>query len=459
MELHLTEIIEATRGKLIAGSPDSVITGIDIDSRKTGAGSLFIPLQGNRHDGHSFIGAACDGGATAALIRSGHSLKADCRQAALIAVDDPLTSLGDIARLWRAKHSARVAVITGSNGKTTTKEMVWSIISDRIPAIKNPGNWNNLIGLPLSLLQLESGHRAAVLEIGMSEPGEIKRLAEISRPSIGLITNVGPSHLEQLHTLEGVQAAKAELFTSLGTGETAIVNNDDPRVAALAGRTQARTVSFGIGSGDIKAADIRGCNCFGSTFDLVLRQASITVNLQVPGRECISNALGAAAIACELGLDAEDIKRGLESFRGVPGRMEMRTMQGISIINDSYNANPASMQASLRVLADRPAGRQKIAVLGDMLELGPRAALFHRELGQTAASMAVDYIFVTGDFSSHVRDGALAAGMQGNRIVVCNNLETVAEKLKTLLHEGDSVLLKGSRKMQMEKVLDLLQPP
>jgi UDP-N-acetylmuramoyl-tripeptide--D-alanyl-D-alanine ligase len=461
MELKISEILKATKGNLLTGSHEGTVVDLSIDSRKTTACNLFVPLQGEHCDGHIFIETAFRQGANASLVKKGSPVVQKLMGASLgkplIEVDDPLTALGDIAHFWRNKFSVKIVAITGSNGKTTTKEMTWNIISEKISSIKNPGNWNNLIGLPLSLFQLNRGHKVAVLEMGMNEKGEIDRLAEICQPQTGLITNIGPCHLEKLPSINDVMNAKAELFEHLGHSDTAIINNDDPRVVSLAERTSAKTISFGMENSDIHASNVRGCNCFGTEFDLCVREEKTTVKLQLLGKQFLSNALAAAAIAHSLGINIEDIKSGLESFETVPGRMETIKVGSARIINDTYNANPVSMQASLSALSSLAFGKQKIAVLGDMLELGSESIKFHMELGKNAAHSNLDRLFLAGEFSSSVKEGAVSAGMDSRKITVCGDLTELASILNRTIGKGDSILIKGSRKLKLEKVIDLLQ--
>lgn len=461
MELKGTDILRATKGRLLAGSRDAVVSAMIIDSRAAAGGSFFVPLQGVHADGHTYIEAALRAGACGSFVRKGHetaqrisSLYGD---KVIIEVADPLQALGDTASFWRNRFSPRVVAITGSNGKTSTKEMAWNILGPRCACMKNPGNFNNLIGLPLSLFQLDGTHDVAILEMGMSERGEIRRLAEISSPGIGLITNIGPSHLEQLKTLDEITAAKAELFEALGENDTAIVNNDDTRVAALRRRTRARCVSFGLSAGDVHASSIGTGNYCDAAFELHAGGQSLPVQLKIPGRQFVSNALAAAAIAWSLGIDLQHIKEGLESFTGVPGRMETVDLGRVRIINDAYNANPVSMKAALTALSSLSRCNRTVAVLGDMLELGEGSELFHRQLGETAAELHIDYLFVTGDFAASVREGAQAAGMEKNAIFICSGIEDIAGMLREKLRDGDAVLLKGSRKMKMERILELLR--
>ncbi len=377
MELTLQQILAATQGRLLQGRAEQPVTAVIIDSRLAGPGSLFVPLAGSRADGHEYIADALGAGA-ACFVKKGHAacaaLAAVPPASALIEVDDPLHALGDLSAFWRSLFDVKVVAITGSNGKTSTKEMAALIVERVFPTLKNPGNFNNLIGLPLSLFQLDRKHQAAVLELGMSEPGEIARLSRICDPDIGIITNVGPSHLEQLKTLERVAAAKEELFACLGPQDLAIINTDDQRVAAMGRNTQARQMLYGSMHGQVHAGAIQDADCFGTQFDLHVMDRTVPVRLHVPGGQFVINALAAASIATGLGIGPEDIQAGLEAFRGVPGRMETVRIAGCTFINDAYNANPVSTKAALAALAGFAPKRRTIAVLGDMLELGEGTA-------------------------------------------------------------------------------------
>ena len=460
MELTLQQILTSTQGRLLQASSEPPVTAVIIDSRKAGPGSLFVPLVGSHADGHDYIAQALGAGASS-FVKKGHAvcaaLSAVPHAAALIEVDDPLQALGDLASFWRRLFNVKIVAITGSNGKTSTKEMAALIIERIFPVLKNPGNFNNLIGLPLSLFELDRRHQAAVLELGMSEPGEITRLAEICAPDIGLITNVGPSHLEQLKTLEGIAAAKGELFAHLGPQDLAVVNADDARVAAMGKTTRARQLLYGSTSGQVHASHIKNADCFGTQFDLHILEQSAMVRLHVPGKQFVINSLAAAAVASALGIGLEDIRAGLEAFRGVPGRMETMRVAGCTVINDAYNANPVSTQAALAALAGFASGGRTIAVLGDMLELGDGTEAFHREVGKAAAQLHIDYVFVTGDFADSVRDGAAQAGMRASALQVFDTLEALAAGLKKMIAPDDVLLLKGSRRMKMERIIGFLE--
>jgi UDP-N-acetylmuramoyl-tripeptide--D-alanyl-D-alanine ligase len=457
MNLSIADIVSATRGTLLTGESGTLVRDVTIDSRSAAEGSLFVPLRGTRHDGHAFIERAFMQGATAALTEKPDTPSMQSFSGrALIAVDSALQALGDIAACWRRKFNLPVIGITGSNGKTTTKEMTAAVISRSRACLKNEGNFNNLIGLPLSVLKLGTGHRAAVFEMGMSEPGEIRRLADIAAPSIGVITNVAPCHLEQLGSLEAVAAAKGELLDALGPDECAVINADDARVRALGTTTRARVITFGLSAGDVHAADIKISSGGAYTFDLRIGAECVPVRLGLPGAHFVSNALAAAAAAHALGIAPEDIAEGLCACVPLAGRMQELKVKGLSIINDAYNANPVSMRAALRTLSARSPGRRTIAVLGDMLELGDGAADFHRDIGTYTATLNIGLVFVLGSFAHLVCEAARSAGMPQERVRAFKTLPELAAALVAAAGPDDVVLLKGSRGMQLEKLFDLL---
>jgi UDP-N-acetylmuramoyl-tripeptide--D-alanyl-D-alanine ligase len=457
MDLSIADILSATRGTLLAGEAGTRVCDVTIDSRTATAGSLFVPLRGTRHDGHAFIERAFMQGATAALTEQGSALSMQPFPGrALIAVDCALRALGDIAAFWRRRFSLPVIAITGSNGKTTTKEMTAAVINRSMACLKNEGNFNNLIGLPLSVLKLSAEHRAAVFEMGMSEPGEIRRLAEIAAPTIGVITNVGPCHLEQLGSLEAVASAKGELFEALGPADCAIVNRDDERVRALGSATAARVITCGLSAGDVHAAHIQTAADGAHAFELHIGAASALVRLGLPGAHFVSNALSAAAAAHAAGIGLDDIAAGLSACGSVSGRMQALEIKGLSIINDAYNANPVSMCAALVTLTACSAGRRTVAVLGDMLELGEKAADYHREIGAYVATLNIGLVFVLGAFAPLVCAAARSAGMPEDRIRAFDTLPELATALASVAAAGDVLLLKGSRRMQLEKLIELL---
>jgi len=458
MELRVHEILKATNGVLLQGNPALILRGASNDSRRLSPGELFVPLKGATCDGHFFIADAFARGAAAAFIQRHHPLSAElqkhCSHKTLIEVADPLRALGDVAHAWRTRLSLTVVAITGSNGKTTTKEMAWHIVNQRFSAFRNPGNWNNLIGLPLSLIAANRQHQVAILEMGMSARGEIQRLAEIAVPDIGLITNIGPAHLEQLHTIENIMAAKGELFAALRPEGTAVVNQDDARVVSLAHNTRAHVVTYGISAGDVRgmlSSDTRTS----TIVSIAIGGEKVSVTL--PAGLCVSNALAAAAIGHALQMPLADIKRGLEQFQPLSGRMEFITLGAVTIINDAYNANPVSVERSLQTLSLMKNGSRRIAVLGDMLELGAEAAAYHRQAGYRAAQLGIDYLFLFGTFATAIADGARAGAMPEQQILIFDSKPALAQSLLQTLKPGDRVLIKGSRATGMEQIVQFLQ--
>jgi UDP-N-acetylmuramoyl-tripeptide--D-alanyl-D-alanine ligase len=300
-------------------------------------------------------------------------------------------------------------------------------------------------------------HQAAILEMGMSARGEIQRLTEIAAPDIGVITNVGPAHLEQLMTIENIMAAKGELFAALGPKDIAVVNQDDERVVSLAHTTRARVLTYGLRAGDVRGIVSPACSGEETTFTLSIKGAEITITLPLPGGMFLSNALAAAAVGHALNLSLEDVKQGLERFQPMPGRMERISMRGATIINDAYNANPVSLESSLRVLASVQNATRKIAVLGDMLELGQQAVAYHRQAGYCAAHLGIDYLFLYGSFAESVAEGARSGALDERHIWVFATKEDLAEYLEQTMKHGDWILVKGSRAMGMEEIITLLR--
>jgi len=456
MELKITEIQKATKGDLLTADCKKTVTGISTDSRKVPVNCLFIPLIGENHDGHDYVQSAFENGAIAALILKGISIADDLKQKhpdkSIIEVECTLKALGDLANFWRRKFSTTIIAITGSNGKTTTKEMAFNILKRKLKTIKSPGNWNNLIGVPLSLFQLDGNPDAAIIEMGMSEKGEIKRLAEIAEPQIGLITNIGPSHLENFNGIDAIKDAKGELFDHLKQGNTAIINNDDIRATSLKGNTPAKILSFGIKRGDIRSENISE-DTSGMEYDLMIGDKKRHIKTDRPGKLFLSNDLAAASIAHAAGIGIEDIKKGLEESIPVQGRMERIQAGDITIINDTYNANPVSMEAALTELSKMSGHAHRIAILGSMLELGTESDRFHTELGEKAAESNLDYLFLFGGFAPFIKKGAAHAGMPENKICISENIQELNLSVKNRLTQGDVILIKGSRGMQLERVV------
>ena len=455
------EVSEATNGRLIQGNPEEIFSGISLDSRTIQPGYLFIPLVGNRFDGHNFISKALEKGAPGFLT---HTREVDAARSdkkkyktAIIRVENTLTALGDLAHVWRRKHAIPLVAITGSNGKTTTKEMLGEILNLKFQVLKTEGNFNNLIGLPLTLLKLKKEDEVAVVEMGMNRRNEIKRLAEISRPDIGVITNVALAHVENFGTLEKVAAAKGELFEFMGKEGLIIINADDPHVLKLASKSRSQKVTFGINNpSDIMAKNISSEGFRKRTvFVLSIRGKEIKVELEIAGWHNIYNALAASAVAASLEVDPQTIKKGLENFKPYQMRTVIHQLKGgFTLIDDTYNANPRSMEASLKTLAEDKAGGRGIAVLGDMFELGDLAKEAHHALGEFVQKISIDYLFLLGNFSKITGRGAIKEGMSKSRVFFSNDPEELTLMIKKIIKKNDRILVKGSRGMNMEKIVN-----
>lgn len=457
----LDAVLEATGGQLLVKGDEQRFTCISTDSRTLSPGGLFVALKGEQFDGHQFIAQAVSRGGSGVIVDQAEVENIGLRdlRVPVVGVPDTLRAFGDLAEFWRRLYPLPVVAITGSNGKTTTKEMVASILNRSWKVLKNQGTFNNLVGLPITLLQLNSTHQGAVVELGMNHPGEIKRLTEIVSPDVGLITNIQPAHLQGLGTLEGIEAAKGELFAGMATSATIVVNRDDPRVLNLASSFPGRQVSFSVKgeSADIALDRILAMDVDGSRFLLELPEETLEIDLPVLGLHHLSNAVAAAAVVWALNLPTKTIASGLANFKPVDKRMEVLTIPGeISIINDSYNANPGSMAAALETLRQVKKQGRGFAVLGDMLELGDESAALHSQVGAKAAQEGVDYLLVLGEQASHLLAGAAEAGMDSNRLVQAGDHQEIASQVRNLMAAGDWILVKGSRGMRMEKVVEHL---
>jgi len=448
-----------THGELLCGDPLSRAEGVSSDSRQLQAGELFIPLPGPRFDGHDFIGEALAKGAAGSLVRRGREGRVrekDFPGKFFIVVDDVLRALGDLAHFWRTRQPARIVAITGSNGKTTTKEMTAQILSEKFRVLKTEGNLNNLIGLPLVLLRLSPEHDVAVLEMGMSEPGELRKLKTIADPQVSLITNIGQAHLEFLGNLEGVARSKGELWEGLRENDWIGVNVDDLRVAKLAASARCRKKTFGIiQEADVRAEDVSRPSAKGARFSLRMGELKRPVGLAAFGRHNVYNALAAATLAAILGVDVDRIVAGLEKFQPFPGRGKVIALRrNVHILDDSYNANPDSLEATLSAFAEMKGENRGLLVLGDMLELGPGSKEAHKRAGERIGEMKGAHLFLLGEQAVHLAEGARAAGMEVPNVRVVQNHQEAMEGLGKMVKEGDWILVKGSRRMHMERIIE-----
>ncbi len=450
------DVLRATGGSLLRGSAKTVFQGITTDSRNLTPGNLFIPLVGEKFDGHDFLDHAVRAGASGLLVQKDRvsKLVETSEGIAVIAVADTLHALGDIACSWRRRFSVPVIAVTGSSGKTTTKEMIAEILGIRRRVLKSQGNFNNLVGLPLTLFEMNGSHEAVVLEMGTNRRGEIGRLTEIAVPDVGVITNIGPAHLEGFGSLSAVRDEKGDLFRLMGNRGTAVINSDDEHVGLLAERWSGKKATFGLGEGAcVRAERILRKGDEGVRFTLRIGERSGEVALPVIGEHNVRNALAAAAAAWSVGEDFGTIRRGLESFEPISGRMTIRRLKNEAfLIDDSYNANPASMKEALKTLRDLKGKRRGFAVLGDMLELGDQAVELHEEIGRLAADTRVDTLILKGAYSRAVAAGARERGFGKERILFMEEPGEIAAYLASHLEKWDWVLVKGSRKMKLEEV-------
>jgi UDP-N-acetylmuramoyl-tripeptide--D-alanyl-D-alanine ligase len=457
--LTIEEVLKATGGKLLQGKENAFFQGISTDSRTVVEGELFIALKGARFDGHHYAAEALKKKAGGVLIEED---KAEdirwngYRSRAVITVRDTLSALGDIARDWRRKFGTPMVTLTGSNGKTTTKEMIAACLSTTFPILKTKGNLNNLIGVPLTLLTLTEKERVVVLEIGMNVPGEIRRLTEISEPDVGLITNIQMVHLEGMGSLERLKEEKGELFRGMRQDGTILVNQDDPRVVDLASHYPGHKITFGIEHpADVMAKEIRLHGAEGTSFTLTLEGEAMEITLRLLGRHFVPNALSAIAVACLFGVEVSRVKEALENFQPFPMRMEVVCLKGGEIlINDAYNANPSSMELALETLIEAKGKGRAIAVLGDMLELGNFAEEAHQRIGQKVSELSIDFLLAMGEKAPVVIESAIRQGLPMEKARIVENHSEAISLLRQMIQKGDWILIKGSRKMAMEKIAE-----
>lgn len=459
------EIASFTGGVLVQGDPACVIRGVTTDSRRVKEGQLFIPLKGEHFDGHRFVASALEGGASAAMVAHSSlenliSVVKEHPHTPFISVPETLHALQLLAMETRRRLprvQGRVLGVTGSVGKTTTKDMAAAIFGVRWATTSTYGNFNNEIGLPLTLLEANDDTQALVLEMGMRGLGEIRELARIATPDVAIVTNVSEVHIERLGTVERIATAKRELVDELSATGTAVLNGDDPRVRQMADHARGRVLFYGTGpDNDVRAADIVLEGGTGVRFVLLWDGNEWPVRVPVPGRHNVYNALAAATAAIALGLGATEINEGLVRFADRRSDMRLQFEQrddGVLVIDDAYNAGPASMQAALDVLKELPQGRRRIAVLGDMLELGPVADDAHRELGRAAALAGVDVLVAVGRYAEFVAGAARETGMHPADVTVCPTAAEAAEQAERLVRADDIVLVKASRGVALESVV------
>ena len=437
------------------------LAGVSIDSRTVARGELFVAVHGPRHDGHDFVVAALEAGALGAVVaqeRTAHYPEAV--RGRLLGVADTLAALQALANAVRTRWGKRLVAVTGSAGKTTTKEILAGLLAARFRVLKSEGNLNNVYGLPLQLLRLEDAHEVAVMELGMSHAGELRRLAEIARPDVGVVTRVAPVHLEFFASVDAIALAKRELIEGLaGRESVAVLNADDMRVARFSEVAPGRVLTFGLSSrGDFRAENIEDWGVEGNAFDFVAPSGRARLSLPLAGRHNISNALAALAAASVWGIGANEAKNVFPDLEpaGMRGRL-LRYETGFSVINDCYNSNPVALAAMVELQVHTPARGRRILVAGEMLELGPTSAKLHREAGRAAgANGNLDWIIGVQGHGESLCRGAVEGGHPADRTKFLPSSAEAAEFIAGMVRPGDLLLVKGSRGVKMERVIEAL---
>jgi UDP-N-acetylmuramoyl-tripeptide--D-alanyl-D-alanine ligase len=460
-------ILGVTAGTLVTGTPDTVVTGVAIDSRDVTAGSAFVALPGERADGHQFVLQAIQRGARALLVTREDALTAEAvvsardHHAAVVRVEDGLSALQALAKYHRSRLHCPVVGITGSTGKTTTKDLLDAVLRRRSEVVSTRGNRNNEIGVPLTILSSGPACDVVVVEMGMRGRGQIAELCDIARPTLGLITNVGTSHIELLGSVEAIAETKGELARALPVDGRVFLNGDDGYAELIAEMSAAPVTRYGVESHcDVRAEAIETDADSLPSFTLVAGGVQVPVKLNVPGRHNVYNALAAASVGLALGVSPEDAASGLESAEMTGMRMEVfTTASGVTVVNDAYNANPVSMRAALHTLAEmRPTGR-RVAVLGDMAELGSLSELAHFQIGEDVGLLGIDLLVTVGPRAARIADGARARGLSHESVRACAETGEAASYLLGELAEGDAVLVKASRVMGLEAVVESVVTP
>ncbi|MBU1318927.1 MAG: UDP-N-acetylmuramoyl-tripeptide--D-alanyl-D-alanine ligase [candidate division Zixibacteria bacterium] len=449
----IARIISAVRseGRLSGVS----FTGVSIDSRTIREGNLFVAVAGKSEDGHRFIPDAIKRGAAGIIAKADYEYDPGEKGVVFFAVEDTLEALLKLAAWWLSRFELKKIAVTGTNGKTTTKEMIAAILSRLHSVYRSPGNFNNLFGIPLSIFEMEGSYDFAVFEFGMSTTGEIARLTRIVQPQYGLITNIDAAHLETMLSVDAIAAAKFELFDNMPSDGTVFINLDNDYLRRRFDTERHEKYGFGVHSRTGFSPDrfeINGSGC--ARFEL---ESIGEVHLAMPGLHSLYNAIGAAAVAHYLKIPGREIKAALESFRSVEMRMETFTVAGVLIINDSYNANPNSMKYALDTLESINARGRKFAVLGDMFELGVTESELHRQVGAHAAKSGPDFLITCGDRARDISAAAVEMGYPSDATKHFANVNDVTEHLLARLHSGDAVLIKASRGMAFDRITTGLQ--
>lgn len=446
------ELIEAVGGKLLWGTPERVFVGVTTDSRKVAQDNLFIPLVGEKFDGHDYIDLCFRAGATVCLTEK---LITQVKDATAILVNDTAKALRDIATWHRNKYNIPVVGITGSVGKTSTKDIIACVLAQKYEVLKTQGNFNNEIGLPLTLLNLSDTHEVAVIEMGMSGFGEISRLSAIAQPQIAVITNIGVSHIEKLCSQQGILKAKLEILEGLKAGGLVILNGDDSLLRELKGKLSYKTVYFGMNSDfDYAAQDYESLGETGTRFNIKLGAQTYKVAIPVPGIHNVYNTLAAIAVGIEMNIPINVIIDGIAKYKPGNMRQSIIAYQGIKIINDAYNASPQSMKASVNVLEELSSNTRGIAILGDMLELGDMSKELHYSVGSFIVDKKIDILITVGNTSKNIMQAVADSDNQKIKLQHFDNNEEALKYILSIIKKEDFILIKGSRGMKMEQIAD-----
>ncbi len=457
MEVRSLKFIAgACAGEQRRGSPDTVIRRVCTDSRQTQAGDLFVALPGEHHDAHTFLPEVMRRGVTAVLVERAKVIP-EFPGCAVVAVESTRAALGQIAARYRKDFSLPIIAIGGSNGKTTTKELIASVLRQKLATLWSEASFNNDIGVPLTLLRFENSHQAAVLEIGTNHPGELAPLIKMIQPKFGVITNVAREHLEFFGDLAGVAKEEGALAEMLAPEGKLFINGDNEWTTEIVKRTAAKVVRVGTNEGnDWRAVNVKPDKA-GVAFSVATANAEFSGDYRVNllGRHQVMNSLLALAVGVELGLSRAEIERGLAACEPPKMRLQLWELNGVRVLDDAYNANADSVLAALQTLQDFPCKGRRVAVLGDMAELGDHAEAAHLEVGRRAAELGVDQLFAIGKMASVISLGARDAGL--NRVLEFQDVEPAADAVKRFLKAGDVLLLKASRSSRLERIAELLR--
>jgi len=448
--LPLSQVAQFAGGRISCGDETAVINKISTDSRTLKPGELFVALRGQNFDGHNFVESAAQTGAAAAIVESTWHGKTP-KEFALIRTNDTLKAYQELAANYRKSLTLNVVAITGSNGKTSTKDFTAAVLAHRFRVTKTEGNFNNHVGLPRTILEATSGDKVAVWEIGMNHPGEIAALANLAAPDVAIITNIGVAHIEFIGSREKIAEEKGALAEAVGTQGTVILNADDPFTKTIAARVRGKMILAGITDGSIRAGEITQSET-GTDFTILEGAHRCRAQLSVPGLHMVQNALLAVAAGRVFGLSLEDCAAGLIGAPLTKARLQIKEVGGVQFLDDSYNANPDSMKAALRTLVELDVDGKRIAVLGEMRELGEESERGHREVGETAATLKIDQLITIGGAASAIASGARHVGLQ-KTAVVSSTLEA-ADLLHEIAAPGDLILIKGSRASRTEEVIE-----